>query len=91
MRTKLIVAMVIGIIVAVALFMRGEKNPTTAAVPACARRGPPPGVNRACVRMLTRSGRSSCAAMACSSFFPSKNLGRFGEMPPSVLAVRYQR
>ena len=39
MRTKLIVAMVIGIIVAVALFMRGEKNPTTAAVPGAAGGG----------------------------------------------------
>lgn len=38
MRTKLIVAMVIGIIVAVALFMRGEKNPTTAAVPGAAEK-----------------------------------------------------
>jgi membrane fusion protein (multidrug efflux system) len=38
MRTKLIVAMVIGIIVAVALYMRGEKNPTTAAAPGAAEK-----------------------------------------------------
>jgi membrane fusion protein (multidrug efflux system) len=38
MRTKLIVAMVIGIIVAVALFMRGEKSTTTATVPGTAEK-----------------------------------------------------